>query len=188
LAPEQYGSRKLHDAIHVATNKCLTFDITHQKKAPMVLASNDAVSCYDLIMHTAASLAMQGRGVPELVVVCMFTTIKKMEHIIWTIFGDSTVSYGGELWIVPPQGVLQGNRASSSIWAVVSTLIIEMLHQRGFGTFFRAAISKDKTLNFVAYTFVDDTNLPQMVRVRVDMAQDVTAALQQALDTWEGSI
>jgi hypothetical protein len=113
LAPEQYGSRKLHDAIHVATNKYLTFDITHQKKAPAALASNDAVSCYDLIMHTAASLAMQGRGVLEPVVMCMFTTIEKMEHIIWTIFGDSTVSYGGELWIVPPQGVLQRKQSKS---------------------------------------------------------------------------
>jgi hypothetical protein len=129
LAPEQYGSRKLHDAIHVATNKCLTFDITCQKKAPAALANNDDVSCYDLIMHTAASLAMQGRGVPELVVVCMFTTIEKMEHIIQTIFRDSMASYGGELWIVPPQGVLQGNRVSPSIWAVVSTPIIEMLCQ-----------------------------------------------------------
>jgi hypothetical protein len=49
--------------------------------------------------------------------------------------------------------------------------------------FFCAAISKDKTLNFVAYTFVDDTDLPQMARVPMDMAQDVAAALQQALDT-----
>jgi hypothetical protein len=32
LAPEQYGSRKLHHAIHLAVNKALTCDLMHQFK------------------------------------------------------------------------------------------------------------------------------------------------------------
>jgi hypothetical protein len=63
LAPEQYGSRKNHKAIDLAVNKVLTCDLIHQLKKPGVICSNDTKSCYDLIGHTHASIAMQCQGV-----------------------------------------------------------------------------------------------------------------------------
>jgi hypothetical protein len=59
LAPEQYGSRKAHQAINLATNKTLTNDILGQLKRPGAICSNDTKSCYDLIGHIQAALAMQ---------------------------------------------------------------------------------------------------------------------------------
>jgi hypothetical protein len=59
LAPEQYGSRKHHKATDLALNKTLTYNIPRQLKRPGSMCSNDAKSCYDLIGHTQASLAVQ---------------------------------------------------------------------------------------------------------------------------------
>jgi hypothetical protein len=59
LAPEQYGSRKAHRAIDLAVNKTLTNDLLRQLKRPGAICSNDARSCYDLIGHSQASMAMQ---------------------------------------------------------------------------------------------------------------------------------
>jgi len=44
LAPEQYGSRKSHRAIDLATNKALMYDILHQLKQAGAVCSNDAKS------------------------------------------------------------------------------------------------------------------------------------------------
>lgn len=64
LAAEQYGSRKCHRAIDLAVKKDLTNDIMRQLKRPGAIYSNDAKSCYDLIGHAQASLAMQCNGIP----------------------------------------------------------------------------------------------------------------------------
>ncbi len=62
LAPEQYGSRKVHWAIDLVVNKALTYNLLCQLKRTGAICSNDARSCYDLIGHTQASLAMQWNG------------------------------------------------------------------------------------------------------------------------------
>jgi len=59
LAPEQFGSRWNHCAIDLADNKVLTNDILRQKKSPGAICVNDAKSCYDLIVHPSAVLAMR---------------------------------------------------------------------------------------------------------------------------------
>jgi hypothetical protein len=75
LAPEQYGSRKDHRAIDLAVNKTLTSNILHQLKRTGAICSNNTKSCYNLIGHTQASLAMQQVGVPKSFVDCLFTTL-----------------------------------------------------------------------------------------------------------------
>jgi len=46
LAPEQYGSRKGHQAISIATNKSLTNNLLRQLKLQGAICSNDAKVCY----------------------------------------------------------------------------------------------------------------------------------------------
>ncbi len=55
VAKERYGSRKNKAAIEQCLNKRLTFDLTRQLKRPLAMCSNDAKSCYDRIVHSAAS-------------------------------------------------------------------------------------------------------------------------------------
>lgn len=93
LSPEQYGSRKNHQAIDLAINKVLTFDLLRQLKRPGALRSNDSNSCYDLIGHTQASLAMQCLGVSKAAVDCLFPTLQEATHQVWTGYGDSSSYY-----------------------------------------------------------------------------------------------
>ena len=127
IAKEQYGSRSQLTAIDQSLNKRLTYDIIRQKKRPGALCSNDAKSCYDRIVHSVASLAMQRVGAPVEPIICMFTSIQNLQHRIRTVFGDSEVGFSGAVYVVPIQGVGQGNGAGPQIWAVVSTPVLNMV-------------------------------------------------------------
>eukprot|EP00978_Attheya_sp_CCMP212_P003448 scaffold7138_cov69-Attheya_sp.AAC.6 len=109
LSNEQYGSRKDHSAGIQALNHCLAFDLLRQECRNGIDTAVDLCSCYDLIVHAAASLSMQQQGVPAPAVVCMFTTLQNMVHTVRTAFGESSQMFRGDLWALPvnppPQGV-----------------------------------------------------------------------------------
>jgi hypothetical protein len=84
LAKEQHGNRRGHKATDLATNKNLTYDILRQLKQPGAVCSNGAKSCYNLIGHTQASLAMRRMGVPKSAVDCIFTTLQETTHRVRT--------------------------------------------------------------------------------------------------------
>jgi hypothetical protein len=185
LAPEQYGSHRRHRAIDLAVNKMLTFDILRQLRRAGAICSNDAKSCYDLIGHTQASISMQRIGVPKAAINCLFTTLQEAVHFVRTGYGDSKSSYGGPIWIVPIHGIGQGNGAGPAIWAVVSTPLLNILCQKGFGCSFNYPLSSD-FFHFVGYAFVDDTDILQS-SLR-NCPQQALTLLQQAIDTWENSL
>jgi hypothetical protein len=185
IAMEQYGSRAKLSAGDHSLNKRLTFDLMRQSKRPGAMCSNDAKSCYDRIVHSVASLAMQRLGVAEAPIVCMFTTIQNLEHKIRTVFGDSTIGFTGALWAVPIQGVGQGNGAGPQIWAAVSTPVLNMLRAEGHGAFFKAAISGEE-ISFVGYAFVDDTDL--VTTGKRGNFEFIAKEAQEALTAWEGGI
>ena len=78
---------------------------------------------------------MQRTGVPLEPIICMFYTIENLTHNVRTVFGDSKGTYTGKIWIIPLQGVGQGNGSGPVIWAVVSTPVLNMLRKLGHGTF-----------------------------------------------------
>ena len=61
------------------------------KEKTWCIVFNDAKSCYDRIVHSVASLAMQRVGAPVEPIICMFTSIQHLQHRIRTVFGDSEV-------------------------------------------------------------------------------------------------
>jgi hypothetical protein len=65
LAMEQFSSRNNHTAILQTCNKKFTLDISRQKRFRIALFSTDLKSCYDIVVHSVASLAMQQQNVPE---------------------------------------------------------------------------------------------------------------------------
>jgi hypothetical protein len=190
LAPEQYGSRRYHRAIFQAVNKAFTYDIIRQKRLTGALCSNDAKSCYDRIVHALASISMQHCGVQEPVIIAIFQTLQDMEHYIRTSFKDSRDSFGGKAWVVrfghTFHGVGQGNGAGPAIWAIISTPVLDMLREAGFGVQFSAALS-NTNIHFSAYSFVDDTDLPQVAEDGQTL-DAVVKSMQDSLDKWEGGI
>jgi len=183
LAPEQYGSRKRRRATDLATNKALTYDIIRQLKWPAAVCSNDTKSCYDLIGHTQASLAMQRMGVPQAAIDCLFTTLQNATHKVRTGYGDSSGHYGGQAWIISFHGIGQGKGAGPAIWEVVSTPLLNTLRELGFGFQYSTPVS-NIPINFSGFASVDDTDLLQVLCHETSITE-VKQGLQEAIDLWE---
>ena len=124
------------------------------------ICSNDAKSCYDLIGHTQAAISMQRVGVPKSIINCLFTTLQEAIHRVRTGFGDSKGSYGGKVWLIPIHGIGQGNGAGPAIWAVVSSPLLNVLREKGYGCEIQCPLSSEY-FRFMGYAFVDDTDLIQ---------------------------
>ena len=184
LIPQEiYGSRRGHRAIECGLNKILTADVSRQSRVPLALcSSNDAVSCYDRIIHSVASLCMQRLGVSSSQCHLLLGTLQQVEHYVRTSYGDSASNYCG-IRLRPLQGIGQGNGAGPAIRLVITIPLINMLRQEGFGFHHLSAIS-GTDCDFVCYTFVDDTDLVHSTTVSSALIE----GLQSMLSLWEGGL
>ena len=183
LADEQYGSRKRLSAELHALNKRLTLDILQAQRRPGVIIANDAKSCYDRILHFAAYSALRRAGVSRKTIHSMLEPIRKMSHKIRTAYGDSFTTYGGEDWERDPHGILQGNGAGPAIWALVSSPLLEILRQQGFGAKLYGAIGC-QVFHMCGFAFVDDADIIQTGHLFED-SDKVLEKAQTELTLWE---
>jgi hypothetical protein len=186
LAEVQYGSRKHHHSINLAVNKTLTFDILRQLKRPGAICSNDAKSCYNLIEHPQASLAMQRVGVPWEFIDCLITTLQEGHDQVRMAYGDSTKFYDAKTFSILNHGIYQGNGAGPAIWAVLSSPLLDMLRQKGFSFLLFTPISNTQ-IQFVRQACVDNTDLIQRLDW-VKTIKEVRQQLQEALNAWESAL
>jgi len=128
---------------------------------------------------------MQRVGVPKKIINCLFTTLQEAVHRVRTGFGDSKSFYGGKVWLVPIHGIGQGNGAGPAIWAVVSTPLLNVLREKGFGCKVICPLSSSY-FRFVGYAIVDDMDVIQSALT--DSPESARAQLQHAIDTWEFSL
>jgi hypothetical protein len=115
-----------------------------------------------------------------------------MTHTIWTAYGTSNVTWGGqELWAFPfdhpPRGLGQGNGAAPAIWALVSTPVLNILREQGFGAAFRLAIS-GKEFHLVGYAFVDNSDIIQTAPIGETDIRPVFDRAQEGLNTFVGGM
>jgi hypothetical protein len=116
----------------------------------------------------------------------MFKTLQKAEHRITTAYGISAKTYGKNL-AIPYQGVGQGNGAGPAIWAVVSTVIINMMTTAGHGFHILSAISTT-LITMVCYAFVDDADVIQATCDVNQNGEAVVPQIQRSVDRWEGGL
>ena len=162
IAPEQFAKKGTASIDQTICKRCM-IDHHKSKRLCFALTSSDLAGCYDRILHSAAALALLRVGISHNRIKSMFASIQKMIHKIRTAFGDSEISFGGEDigdWENFPQGVLQGNASGPAIWSILSSVIFEILHKRGFATEFCTSLSKECFL-LVGFSYVDDCDLVQ---------------------------
>ncbi len=159
VAAEQF-CRPGRSAQDNAFCKRQAFDYARHKKRPFAFGASDLASCYDRIVHNAASLALQNIGVCRRKIRSMFGTIQRLTHRVRTLFGDSTKTFGGnpERYFRPPQGTGQGNGAAPSIWTILSSTIFDILHAEGYSTKFIFGISLG-LFHLCGFSYVDDCDL-----------------------------
>lgn len=182
-----FSIRKSLTAISHCLNKRLTFDYCRQLRRAAAVCSNDANSCYHRIVHSVASICTRRAVEPQDPLVCMLTTIQNLRHTVRTAFGDSTDSFGGDMWALPVSGVGQGNGAGPQIWALVSTPILNMIREEGYGVAFKLVISGEE-VRFAGYAFVDDTDLCHTAKSSETSTPQLLQEMQDAIDLWEGGI
>jgi hypothetical protein len=183
MAEEQYSKPKC-SAQDQSINRRLIFDLVRHTRQTMALASSDLQSCYDRIVHNAASLAMQTAGISQETIRAMFQTIQLCEHKVRTAYGTSDLSYGPNYqpkYCHPIMGVGQGNGAGPQIWSIISSVLFAAMHMEGFSTTFISSITKE-LIDIVGYMYVDDMDL---IQVRpYHQWQQLTEQLQLALQYW----
>jgi len=126
-------------------------------------------------------------GVPKPALVCMFSMLQNLQHHVWTLYGDSTIWAGTKIWAVPVVGIGQGNGTGLQIWAVVSTPILDLLQEEGYGAAFKAVVSGDN-IQFVGYSFANNTDLIQTGPTINSMATETLPLMQVALDLWNNGL
>ena len=159
IAEEQY-SRPGRSAQDNALNKRLMFDHQRMKRQPFAICACDLKSCYDRIVHNAASLALQRVGVRQSDIISMFGTIECMIHKVRTAFGDSENTYNADNpeFLLPVQGTGQGNGAGPSIWSILCSTIFEILHKEAYSSTFCYALSRG-LYKICGFAYVDDCDL-----------------------------
>ena len=114
----------------------------------------------------------------------MLTTLQTASHKICRAYGDSTISYEANRNI-PLQGVGQGNGAGPAIWVAISSVLLTIMRNKGFGFSILSALSW-QALIISAFAFVDDTDIIHAAVDPYTNPQQVLVEAQQAVNTWEG--
>ena len=181
IADEQFARKGREPANQIIAKRCI-IDHAQSMRHSLCLTSSDLAGCYDRIIHTAAALALLRIRIPHSSIMSMFSSIQKMEHRIRTAYGDSDITYGGnDLGDCEnyPQGVLQGNASGPAIWSILSSVVFDILHKRGFGTKIISSISKGLFV-LVGFSYVDDCDLLQTGEDPIK----VIRSMQDLINSW----
>ena len=184
IAKEQFAIKNSAAPEQIVSKRAV-LDHSQYMRNIVLLTSADLEACYDRIIHTAAALALLRVGISHKRIKTMFQSIQLMIHRIRTLFGDSDITWGGEdlkdlgNWENYPQGVLQGNAAGPTIWSLLSSIIFEILHKRGFAVEFCTSISKE-LFCLVGFAYVDDSDL---IQTGSDPVQ-VLNSMQELINSW----
>ena len=164
-------------------------DILRQKRRAGFLCSNDALQCYDNIVHNIAMLSMRSRGAHPNALHSLFSTLQNAEHAVMTGYGVSEPQYGGRqrkaAGLTPIQGILQGNGMGPFVWAFISTILIGCMHTMGYTSYLQGAMTA-LVIRMMGYAFGDNTNLTITIRDNSTPASAFLNRFQQAVDCWEG--
>ena len=96
MIPEEVYSDKGRTAEDAILQQVLAYDIARQTKRPLLVASVDASSCYDMVAHAVAALTLRAYKVRQSSIMGMLTPIANMEFYLRTGFGESDHYFGGK--------------------------------------------------------------------------------------------
>jgi hypothetical protein len=146
---------------------------------------NDATGCYDRISHPIAVLTLMSYGLPQRIACTLISTLQKAVHHIKTGFGRSGPVYGNE--VIPISGIGQGNGMGPTLWALISSKLLLMMHTAGHGVRITSALT-NTIISLVGFAFVDDTDLFCAGSTSTTTGAALAADFQEALDRWSGGL
>ena len=185
VAEEQHGSRKHHQAGLLALNKVLIEDLSRLMVCALCYAMYDAIGCFDRIDHTPAILVLTKYGLKHEPARILFQVIQKAMHSIKTGYGVSDHVYGNK--IIPLAGCGQGNGLGPTLWALISSVVIDMCKEAGHDIEIATAITK-MILSLMGFAFVDNADLAQAAPDQDTSKAEMINDFQEFMERWEGGI
>jgi len=126
---------------------------------------------------------MQNYGIPQQAAQSGIKTIFEMEHFVCTSYRVSTNSYGGTEWETRPHRVGQGNGYAPGLWAGISSLLLNAIRDKGYGTKITSPISR-VFLHMAGYSCIDDTDLIERA-YQGETWETLFQRTQEGLNLWE---
>jgi ribonuclease HI len=154
----QAGSRPNQRAIDVVLRKEMRYSYARLTRTPLGTIDNDAKSCFDRIICNLAMMVSRYNGVPSNFCQLQANTLLNTEFKLRTALGDSNRSYR-HTDDNPIHGTGQGSCASPSIWLMLSSLLMNILHELGNGMTMVDILKNNTTLREIIEGFVDDTSI-----------------------------
>jgi hypothetical protein len=182
LVPTEIYSERVQTADDGTLAKILAYDAIRQTQLPAGIASVDADSCFDRLVHPIASLIFQVLAVNSQALKAMLSTIQEMKIFLRNAYGNSKNFANSEIEL-KTQGLCQGSGAAGARWAAVSICIIQAHKRKGHGETFVFPISELKT-NIAGVIYVDDKDIIDFKTDKTEDAADALFHLQSSINNW----
>ena len=96
IIPEQYSRPQRIDVSH-DINHIIVFYYQQFLQKYLSLVCSDLKSCYDWIVQSATSLALQFLSITLPEIISMIDTVSRMSHLVRTTCGDFNITYGSNI-------------------------------------------------------------------------------------------
>jgi hypothetical protein len=95
LLPDmQYGSVPGKQCLSAVLKKVLSHDYIRLMKTAGAFIENDAIGCYDRLVNNLVLMLLVKLGLPKPVASCVGDLWDNVVHLIKTVYGISSVTYG----------------------------------------------------------------------------------------------
>jgi hypothetical protein len=153
----QYGSVPGKHCISAVLKKVLCHDHLCLTKTNGAFLENDAVGCYDRLVNHLVLILMIKLGLPKSVAACIGGLWENVVHLIKTIYGISSVTYGNTT-DKPLYGPGQGLTCGPIFWLLCYWVIVTSLDPAVTAGKFISAC-REIIVEITGVSFVDDSSL-----------------------------
>jgi len=153
----QYGGRPGREATSLALLEELKLDISYASRRTLITFDNDAMSCYDRIIPSFASVINRKYGMPTKVTRLHGTMLQQAQYRLRTANGVSDISYS-HTESQPIYGSGQGSGNSPVLWLLISATLFDVYENHAIGSSFSSPDGTTQASIKIS-GFVDDTNI-----------------------------
>ena len=182
LIPSSQYAKKGSNCIDAALVKILFFEHLRFRRLSGTYMTKDLMQCFDRMAHPVSALCTRRLGVPPMVVKSMISSLTRMRHFLRTAYGDSAISYGGNL-TKPLQGAIQGNGAAAQIFVALSCVMIAFLETQVTGFSITTSLSLT-ILSFVVVMYVNDADILLSAHNYHESVDSLVRRTQHAANIW----
>jgi len=184
LSSLQFGARSRQMATSCVLLKRASYDIIRLTRMTAIMFDNDATAAYDQMIPSQCMLVSVKNGVSEEEIQAKLTILKFMKYYVKTKYSVS-VNYFCNSTLLVLLGLLQGSAAVGAIWAVNSSMLLDLLD----AAFPKARFPSPRAHVYTernSEAFVDDTSLWNTAMTQTLAALAVVA--KQKAQRWENLV